>query len=100
MTELGHTELGRIAVSPAALQRVVTRTAEQVDGVRVSRSRRSPRVEVGDGRAHVSVGLAVRRGTIVPAAAQAVQERVAQAIGSMLEVPVDAVDVAVQEIYQ
>ena len=99
MTELGHTDLGRIAVSPAALNRVVTRAAEEVDGVRVRRNRRSPRVEVSGGRARVSVGLAVRRGTIVPTAAQAVQERVSEAVGSILEVCVEAVDVEVGEIY-
>ena len=100
MTELERTDLGRIAVSPAALRRVVTRTAEQVDGVRVRRQRRSPRVEVSGGAARVTVGLAVRRGTIVPDAARAVQACVADAVGSMLEVRVEAVDVAVEDVFQ
>jgi uncharacterized alkaline shock family protein YloU len=100
MTELARTELGRIAVSPAALQRVVARTAEQVDGVRVRRQRRSPRVEVGAGAAHVTVGLTVRHGTIVPEAARAVQRRVSDAVGSMLEVRVVGVDVSVEEVFQ
>jgi uncharacterized alkaline shock family protein YloU len=100
MTELARTELGRIAVSPAALRRLVARTAEQVDGVRVRRQRRSPHVEVTGGAARVVVGLAVRRGTIVPETARAVQQRVSGAVGSMLELPVDSVDVSVEEIFQ
>jgi uncharacterized alkaline shock family protein YloU len=100
MTELGRTDLGRIAVSPAALCRAVARTAEEVDGVRVRRHRRSPYVAVSGGAAHVTLGLAVRHGTIVPGTARAVQERVSDALGSMLEVPVETVDVAVEEIFQ
>jgi uncharacterized alkaline shock family protein YloU len=100
MTELAHTDLGRIAVSPAALQRVVVRTAEQIDGVRVRRQRRNPRVEVGRDSAHVTVGLAVRRGIVVPEAARAVQQRVADEVGSMLEVRVMGVDVSVEAIFQ
>jgi uncharacterized alkaline shock family protein YloU len=100
MTDLARTDLGRIAVSPAAMRRVVARTAEQVDGVRVRRQRRSPRVEVTGKTARVTVGLAVRRGTIVPETARAVQERVSAAVGSMLEVRVEAVDVSVEEVFQ
>ena len=99
MTELAHTDLGRIAVSPAALARVVVRTAEEIEGVRVRRQRRSPHVAVSGGAARVTVGLAVRRGTIVPAAARAVQKHVSEAVGSMLEVRVEAVDVSVEEIF-
>ncbi len=100
MKELAHTELGRVAVSTAALQRAVARTAEQVDGVRVRRQRRSLRVEVGGGVAHVTIGLAVRRGTIVPGTARAVQQRVSEAVGSILEVSVIRVDVSVEEVFQ
>jgi uncharacterized alkaline shock family protein YloU len=100
MTELARSDLGRIAVSPSALQRVVARTAEEIDGVRVRRQRRSPHVEVSGGTARVTLGLAVRRGTIVPGTARAVQERVSDAVGSMLEVRVEAVDVSVEEVFQ
>jgi uncharacterized alkaline shock family protein YloU len=100
MTELARTELGLVAVSPAALRRVVVRTAEEIDGVRVRRQRRSLRVEVSGGSAHVTVGLAVRRGTIVPGTARAVQQRVSEAVGSMLEVRVIGVDVSVEEVFQ
>jgi len=99
MTELARTDLGRIAVSPAALRRVVARTAEEIDGVRVRRQRRSPKVVVSGGTARVTLGLAVRRGTIVPETARVVQERVSNAVGSMLEVRVEAVDVSVEEIF-
>jgi uncharacterized alkaline shock family protein YloU len=100
MIDLDRTELGRVAVSPAALRRVVSRTAEQIDGVRVRRERRSPNVEVSGGKARVSLGLAVRRGAIVPETARAVQEHVSAAVGSMLEVRVEAVDVSVDEVFE
>jgi uncharacterized alkaline shock family protein YloU len=100
MTELVRTEIGRIDVSHGALQRLVARAAEQVDGVRVQRQRRSPRVEFAGGAARVTVGLAVRRGAIVPETAREVQQRVSEAVGSMLQVRVEAVDVAVEEIFR
>jgi uncharacterized alkaline shock family protein YloU len=100
MTELARSELGRITVSPAALQRAVARRAEEVDGVRVRRQRRSPHVEVSGSTARVTLGLAIRRGMLVPGTARAVQELVSDAVGSMLEVRVEAVDVAVEEIFQ
>jgi uncharacterized alkaline shock family protein YloU len=98
MTELARTELGRIDVSASALQLVVARAAEQVEGVRVARGRHTPRVEVAGGTARVEVVLAVGRGTIVPVAARAVQECVSREVGSMLEARVDAVDVSVERI--
>jgi uncharacterized alkaline shock family protein YloU len=100
MTDLARSELGRITVSPSALARVVAATAEEIDGVRVRRQRRSPHVEVSGGTARVTLGLALRRGTIVPGTARAVQQRVSDAVGSMLEVRVEAVHVAVEEVFQ
>jgi uncharacterized alkaline shock family protein YloU len=98
MTELARTAIGRITVSPEALCRVVVRTAEEVEGVEVRRQRRNPRVEISAGSARVEVSLSVRRGTIVPAAARAVQECVSTAVAAMLEVRVEAVDVSVERI--
>ena len=83
----------------SARSRVVARAAEQVEGVRVARSRRNPRIEVAGGAARIEVVLAVGRGTIVPAAARAVQQCVAREVGSMLEMRIGAVDVSVERIF-
>jgi uncharacterized alkaline shock family protein YloU len=98
VTDIVQTELGRVAVAPRALQRAVVRAAEAVDGARVRRPRRGLRVEVAEGRARVSLELAVRQGLVLPETAKAVQERVAEALATMLEVRVDAVDIAIEEI--
>jgi uncharacterized alkaline shock family protein YloU len=98
VTEIVRTELGRVSVAPRALARVVVHAAESVDGARVRRARRGLRVEVAEGRARVSLELAVGRGQVLPDTARAVQLRVAEALGTMLEVEIDAVDVAIEEI--
>ena len=51
------------------------------------------------GAARIEVVLAVGRGTIVPAAARAVQQCVAREVGSMLEMRIGAVDVSVERIF-
>jgi uncharacterized alkaline shock family protein YloU len=99
MTELARTELGRIEVSASTLQRIVARAAEQVEGIRVPRTRRNPRIEVAGGAARIEVVLEVGRGTIVPAAARAVQQCVTREVGSMLEMRIGAVDVSVERIF-
>ena len=48
--------------------------------------------------ARVSLEVAVRRGCVLPDTARAVQERVAEVLGTTLGVKVEAVDVAVEEI--
>ena len=98
MTDLVRTGEGRIAVSPAALSRLVVRAAEQVDGARVRRPRRGLRIDVAGGHARVSLELSARRGVALPGLVRAVQERVAEALGTMLEVKVDAVDVSIEEV--
>jgi uncharacterized alkaline shock family protein YloU len=98
MTDVVRTELGLVAVAPRALARVVVHAAEAVDGARVRRPRRGLRVELADGGARVVLELAVRRGCVLPETARAVQEQVAEALRTMFEVEVEAIDVAVEEI--
>ena len=98
MTELVRTDQGVISVSPGTLARLVVQAAEQVDGARVLRPRRGLHVQVEHGAARVALELSVRRGVVLPEATRAVQERVAEALRTMLEVEVTAVDVSVEEI--
>jgi uncharacterized alkaline shock family protein YloU len=98
LTEVVQTELGRISIAPRALARAVVRSAEADDCARVRRPRRRLRIEIGEGRARVSLELAVRRGCVLSETAQGVQERVAEALRTMLGLEVEAVDVAVEEV--
>ncbi len=98
MTELVRTGEGSIAISRTALSRLVVRAAEQVDGVRVRRPRRGLRIDVAGGHARVSLELTARRGVVLPELGRAVQEQVAEALATMLEVKVDAVDVSIEEV--
>lgn len=89
---------GTITVSPAALDQLVQRAAEQVEGVRVRRPRRGLAVEAAEGQARVVVPLAVRFGTVLPEAAEEVQRRVAEALQAMCGLEPAAVDVRVEEL--
>ena len=98
MTELVRTGAGAVLISPGALSQLVVRAAESVDGARVRRPRRGLQVEVSGGGARVTLELAARRGAVLPELARAVQESVAQALETMCEVRVDAVDVSIEEV--
>jgi len=87
-----------VKVTDAALTQIVVRAAEQADGVRVRRPRRHVDVEVADGRARVTLELAVTYGHVLPEVARGVQERVAAALGTMCEVTVTGVDVSIEEL--
>lgn len=89
---------GAITVAPAALERLVVRAAQSVDGARVRRPKRSVEIEHGAGRASVSFELAVEHGVPVPGLARAVQERVAEAVAAISGLEVERVDVYVEEI--
>jgi uncharacterized alkaline shock family protein YloU len=91
-------EAGSITVTSAALNRLVVRAAERVDGISVRRPRRSIEVTHGDGRARVSVGVAVPYGEVAPELARQVQERVAEAVSASCELDVERVDVGVEAI--
>jgi uncharacterized alkaline shock family protein YloU len=89
---------GAITVAPAALERVVVRAAESVEGARARRRNRSVEIEHAAGSASVSVELAVEHGVPVPGLARAVQQRVAEAIAATSGLDVERVDVYVEEI--
>jgi uncharacterized alkaline shock family protein YloU len=89
---------GAVTVAPAALERLVVRAAQTVDGARVRRPKRSVEVAHGGGRASVSFELAVEHGLPVPELARTVQARVAEALATTSGLEVDQVDVSVEEI--
>jgi uncharacterized alkaline shock family protein YloU len=99
VTELLRTDDGAISISPAALSRLAVQAAEQVDGARVRRRRRSVRVQVEADRARVTLELSVRHGAVLPELTRSVQERVTEGLRTMLEVEVDAVEVSVEEVH-
>jgi uncharacterized alkaline shock family protein YloU len=101
MTHDGHTipgAAGSIRIEGDALAGLVVIAAELVDGVRVRRPRRGLDVVVKDGRARVSVDLAVRYGVVLPEAAAAVQTGVASALHDSAGLATDAVEIAVEEL--
>jgi uncharacterized alkaline shock family protein YloU len=89
---------GSITVSPGALNRLVVRAAETVDGASVRRPKRSVEVAHDGGRASVSLELTVRYGEVATELALAVQERVAEAVSATCGLTVERVDVSVEEI--
>jgi uncharacterized alkaline shock family protein YloU len=89
---------GSITLTSAALNRLVVRAAESVDGVSVRRPRRSVEVSHASGRASVSIGLGVRYGEIAPELARDVQARVGSALAASCGLEVERVDVGVEEI--
>jgi uncharacterized alkaline shock family protein YloU len=91
-------EHGTITVTPAALARLVIHAAEAVDGAHVRRGRRRFEIDVRDTDARVRLELSARYGIVLPDLARSVQERVADALGTMCGVNVEAVDVSVEEI--
>ena len=89
---------GSIDVTAGALAQIVQRAVESVDGARVRRPRRGLDLRLDDGRARVELELAVRYGTVLPDLARDVQERVAEALSTMIELDVEAVDVSIEEL--
>ena len=96
-THVIHAPGGTITVAPGVLAQIVLGSADAVDGARVRRPRRGLDVDVEDGRAHVSVELAVRAGLVVPEVAREVQRQVGDSLRAMCELEAE-VDVAVEEI--
>lgn len=89
---------GSITVAPGALNRLVVRAAESVEGASVRRPRRAVAISHADGRASVSLELAVRYGEVAVELARTVQERVAEAVSATCGLDVERVDVSVEEI--
>jgi uncharacterized alkaline shock family protein YloU len=93
-----HDAAGTISIPPGTLAQIVQSAAESVDGVRVRRPRRALELEVTGVRAQVALELRVRYGLVLPELARSVQERVADALGTMCGLEVEAVDVAIEEL--
>jgi uncharacterized alkaline shock family protein YloU len=89
---------GSVRVSEAALSEIVRRAVESVDGARLRKGRRRLGVELQEGRARAELQLAVVYGRVLPEVCAAVQEQVADALGRMFEVDVEAVDVTVEQL--
>jgi uncharacterized alkaline shock family protein YloU len=87
---------GSISVTAAALASIVRRAAESVEGARVRR-RRGLELRIDGETAHVELELAAAFGAVLPDLARAVQERVAESLGSMCALQA-TVDVAVEEL--
>jgi uncharacterized alkaline shock family protein YloU len=87
-----------IKVTDAALTQIVVRAAETVDGVRVLRPRRHLDIDLAAGDARVQLDVRVAYGRVLPEAARAVQQRVADALGTMCGVTVRTVDVNVEDV--
>jgi uncharacterized alkaline shock family protein YloU len=85
-------------ITDAALTQIVVRAAETVDGVKVKRPRRHLDVDLAAGDVRVELDVTVAYGHVLPEAARAVQERVADALGRMLAVQVGSVDVSVEDV--
>src|SRR4051794_15037983 len=93
-----HAADGTITIAPAVLTQVVVGSAESVAGARVRRPRRGLELEVEEGRARVSLELAVRSGLILPEVAREVQRSVGESLASVCGLEAAAVDIAVEEI--
>jgi uncharacterized alkaline shock family protein YloU len=91
-------EHGSISVTAPALNELVVRAVESVDGAEVRRGRRRLEVELAEGRARVRLELSARYGVVLPRLAREVQERVAGALALMCRVEVEAVDVSVEAV--
>jgi uncharacterized alkaline shock family protein YloU len=89
---------GSVRVSEAALSEIVRRAVASVEGARLRKGRRRLGVELEGGRARAELQLAVAYGRVLPEVCAAVQERVADALGRMFEVEVEAVDVTVEQL--
>ena len=91
MKELARTALGRVAVEPKALERLLRDAAASVDGVGVVRA-----ASLDDGAAAVTI--TARRRAVLPELGALVQQRMAEAVQQALDVPAARVDVTIEGI--
>ena len=87
-----------VKVTDGALTQIVVRAVDGVDGARVRRPRRKVTIAIEDGYARVDLELTVAYGMVLPVVARDVQREVADALGRMCHLAVDAVDVSVEEL--
>ena len=89
---------GSIDVTAGALAQIVQRAVESVEGARVRGPRRGLDLRLEDGRARVELELAAPYGIVLPDLARDVQERVADALTTMVDLDVEAIDVSIEEL--
>jgi uncharacterized alkaline shock family protein YloU len=87
-----------VKVTDGALTQIVVRAIDGVEGARVRRPRRKVAIAIEDGHARVDLELAIAYGMVLPDVAREVQREVADALGRMCDLAVDAVDVSVEEL--
>jgi len=89
---------GTVRLSEAALTEIVRGAVSSVEGARLRKGRRRLGVELAGAHARADLQLAVAYGRVVPEVARAVQQQVADALATMCEVEVEAVDILVEEL--
>ena len=100
MTDITRTPLGRIAIEPDALVGLVRAAAEEVDGARVVRPGRTLRISLEeDGAATVAITLSAPRRVVLPELGALVQQRIAEALETVLTAPSVRVDVTFEAIH-
>jgi uncharacterized alkaline shock family protein YloU len=95
-----ESESGTITITAGALGNVVVGAAELVGGVRVRRPKRALEIAVEGDHARVSLELAVERGQPIHDLARDVQHAVARALTDVCGLEADAVDIAIEELYE
>ena len=90
-------EDGTVTLTDAVLNQIVVQAAEATGGAHVRR-KRHVEIAIADTGTRVRLELAVAYGRVLPDVARDVQERVADALGTMCGVNVTAVDVAIEEL--
>jgi uncharacterized alkaline shock family protein YloU len=90
---------GTVSVPAAALDRIVSRAAERVDGAR-ARRRRGVEIALDGGTATVSLQLAARYGVVLPQLVERVQAEVREVLETMFGLDVKRVDVTVEELVE
>ena len=85
-------------MSEAALGEIVRRAVSSVEGAQLRKGRRRLGVEIEGRRARADLRLVVAYGRVLPEVSAAVQQRVADALGRMCDVEVEAVHVTVEEL--
>jgi uncharacterized alkaline shock family protein YloU len=91
---------GTLVVSSSVVAHIVATAAESVEGVHVHKPRRRIEVAVEGESAQVALTLSLAYGRAIPEAAHEVQERVADAVRTMLGVEPRAVDVSVVDLVE
>jgi uncharacterized alkaline shock family protein YloU len=98
--EVARTPLGRIALEPKALTRLVRDTAESTGGARIVRPARTLDVSLGeDSAATVAVTVTAPRRAVLPELGALVQQRIADALQRALDVSPHRVDVTIEGIH-